>query len=118
MSSLYDAHILNMSNLDHSIYITFTISSLLEFPGDLLAIWGVDAIGRRWSCALSLLLSGITMLICGLLQGENYRFCQFSELSGEILTSKIFYEGQGFATYATFVSLGDFFLFLMSNKVV
>ena len=69
ISSLYDAHILNISNLNHSIYITFTISSFLELPGDLFAIWGIDALGRRWSCALSLFLSGFCMLICGVLPG-------------------------------------------------
>ncbi len=36
ISSLYDAHILNMANLNQSIYIAFTASSLMELPGSLV----------------------------------------------------------------------------------
>jgi hypothetical protein len=58
IAGLFDAHIRNIANLNFSIYITFTISNLLELPADLLAIWGIDNFGRRWSACVSILLSG------------------------------------------------------------
>ena len=56
------AHILNIANLKYSIYATFTISSLIEFPADVAAIAGLDLLGRRWSAFCSLFLSGLFML--------------------------------------------------------
>eukprot|EP00094_Tigriopus_californicus_P000701 TCALIF_00679-PA protein Name:"Similar to Slc22a21 Solute carrier family 22 member 21 (Mus musculus)" AED:0.35 eAED:0.35 QI:0/0.87/0.55/0.88/0.87/0.77/9/0/461 len=64
---LFDANVRIIGNLDQSIYITFTISSFLELPADLLAIWGLDAIGRRWSAFISMFLSGIAMGVGALL---------------------------------------------------
>eukprot|EP00094_Tigriopus_californicus_P000793 TCALIF_00767-PA protein Name:"Similar to oct-1 Organic cation transporter 1 (Caenorhabditis elegans)" AED:0.12 eAED:0.12 QI:96/0.88/0.8/0.9/0.66/0.6/10/0/526 len=58
---LFDMNVRIIGNLEQSIYITFTISSFLELPADLLAIWGLDWIGRRWSAFISLFLSGIAM---------------------------------------------------------
>ena len=36
---------------------------MIEFPSDMLAIWGLDRIGRRWSAVLSLLGFFFTMFI-------------------------------------------------------
>ena len=44
---LFDGHVRNISNIDYSIYVTFTISSALELPADLLSIPAVDQVGRR-----------------------------------------------------------------------
>ena len=53
-SVLFDGHIRNIENLNYSIYWTFTISSALELPSDLLSILGMEMIGRRWSAVISL----------------------------------------------------------------
>ena len=53
-SVLFDGHIRNIENLNYSIYWTFTISSALELPSDLLSIVGMEVIGRRWSAVISL----------------------------------------------------------------
>ena len=45
---LFDGHVRNISNIDYSIYATFTISAALELPADLLSIPCIDHIGRRW----------------------------------------------------------------------
>ena len=66
---IFDGHCRNIENLDFSIYISFTISSFLELPSDLLSIVGMDYIGRRWSSAISLALSGIFLLPCAWIQG-------------------------------------------------
>ncbi len=69
IAGMFDAHIRNIANLDYSIYATFTISSLLELPADLLAIWGLNFLGRRWSACLSQLLAGICSFLCPLFFG-------------------------------------------------
>ena len=53
IAGMFDGHIRNISNLSHSLYATFTISSALELPADLLAVWGLNFIGRRWSALSS-----------------------------------------------------------------
>jgi len=40
---------------------------MLELPADLLAIWGADNLGRRWSCSLALALSGACTAASGAL---------------------------------------------------
>ena len=62
-SILFDAHIRNVDSLQYSIYWTFTISSFIELPADLLSIWGLEIIGRRWSAVVSLLAFSITMFV-------------------------------------------------------
>lgn len=60
-NGLFDMNVRIIGNLEQSIYVTFTISSFLELPADLLAIWGLDLIGRRWSTFISLFFSGVVM---------------------------------------------------------
>ena len=62
-SILFDAHIRNLDSLEYSIYWTFTISSFIELPADLLSIWGLEIIGRRWSAVVSLVAFSITMFV-------------------------------------------------------
>lgn len=62
-SILFDAHIRNIDSLQYSIYWTFTISSFIELPADLLSIWGLEIIGRRWSAVISLVAFSITMFV-------------------------------------------------------
>ena len=66
---LFDGHIRNIVNLKYDIYTTFTLSAALELPADLLSIVCLDHLGRRWSAAGSLFLSGICMIVCGLVPG-------------------------------------------------
>ena len=62
-----------LSNLNYSIYATFTISAAIELQADLLAIWGLNWLGRRASAFVSLTLSGLCMVICGLYLGKNLK---------------------------------------------
>ena len=68
-SLAFDGHVRNISNLNFSFYLTFIISILLELPADLLAIWGLNSLGRRWSATLSLALSSVAMIICAFMLG-------------------------------------------------
>jgi len=67
---VFDGHVRNIQNLDFSIYIAFTLSAFLELPADLLSIPGLNWLGRRWSAAISLALSGIFMIPCAWLQSD------------------------------------------------
>ena len=71
IAGVFDGHIRNISNLDDSIYATFTVSSALELPADLLCIWGLNFFGRRWSAVGSMALSGVCMLVCPIIMGEK-----------------------------------------------
>ncbi len=70
IAGMFDGHIRNIANLRYSIYATFTISSLLELPADLLAAWGLNWLGRRWSACLSQLLAAACTLVCPIFFGH------------------------------------------------
>ena len=63
-SFLFEANYRNVANLPYSIFWTFTLYSLLEFPSDIVSIWGLDIIGRRFSAVASLGSFSIMMIIC------------------------------------------------------
>ena len=63
-SFLFEANFRNVANLPYSIFWTFTLYSLLEFPSDIVSIWGLDIIGRRFSAVASLGSFSIMMIIC------------------------------------------------------
>jgi len=86
MSSLFDAHLLNMANLNDSLYVSFTVSSLLELPADLIVIWGMDAVGRRWSCFLAMTLSGISMILSGYFYETAFPLTVFAMLGRFFIT--------------------------------
>jgi len=67
VSFLFDGHVLNLVNLDYDIYTSYTIAASLELPADLLTIWMTDNLGRKFSGFSSLLISGVSMIISGLL---------------------------------------------------
>ena len=63
-SFLFEANFRNVANLPYSIYWTFAIYSLLEFPSDIASIWGLDVIGRRFSAVITLGSFSVMMIIC------------------------------------------------------
>ena len=121
-SVIFDGHLRNIENLKFSIYWTFTISSLIEFPSDLLAIWGLDLIGRKWSAVISLLGFFFTMFISTLVF-ENFLlvtifamigrfFITYSmntsaQISLEVVPTEL--RGQGTALANVFAQISNFF---------
>lgn len=77
-ATLFDCHIRNISNLNYSIYWTLTFSAALEIPADLLAIWGIDKLGRRWSSFLSHVCAGAAMILCGIFLGSKFALLSYS----------------------------------------
>ena len=76
ISCVFDATVRNIANLNFEFYLSFMIAAALELPADLFNILGVDWFGRRWSSALSLLLCGLTMVVCGFTKGHQTRIQQ------------------------------------------
>ena len=70
-SLVFDTTARNVTNLNFNIYTSFIITVALEIPADLLSIVSQDYLGRRWSAALSLFTTGVSMLICSALVGKS-----------------------------------------------
>ena len=51
-------------------YVTFMVSTAIEFPADTLAILGINLLGRRWSASLSMLLCAATMAATAATPGQ------------------------------------------------
>ncbi len=66
---LYDGHVRNLVNLNYDIYVTFSVSSALELPADLLSILVLEQLGRKWGSSLAFLLSGVAIGVCGFVLG-------------------------------------------------
>ncbi len=71
---LYDGHVRNLVNLNYDIYVTFSLSSALELPGDLLSIVILEQMGRKWGSSSFLFLSGIAIGICGMVLGMTFMY--------------------------------------------
>ena len=69
ISCIFDTTVRNISNLNFEFYLSFMIAASMELPADLFSIVGINWFGRRWSASLSLLLCGVTMLVCGFVKG-------------------------------------------------
>ena len=67
----FDGHIRNLSNLDFSIYISFSISAGLVLPANIVTIYSLNFLGRRWSAALSQAFACISMVLCAVLVGKS-----------------------------------------------
>ena len=73
ISCVFDTSVRNIANLNFEFYLSFMISAAMELPADLLSIVGINWFGRRWSSALSLLLCGLTMVVCAFSKGRQTR---------------------------------------------
>ena len=69
ISCVFDTTVRNIANLNFEFYLSFMIAASMELPADLFSIVGINWFGRRWSASLSLLLCGVTMLVCGFVKG-------------------------------------------------
>ena len=104
ISCVFDTTVRNIANLNFEFYLSFMIAAAMELPADLFSIVGINWFGRRWSSALSLLLCGLTMVVCAFAKGRQP--LQLTDLdlfvSSEIKTLQVvvFLLGRFFATYA------------------
>ena len=74
ISCIFDTTVRNISNLNFEFYLSFMIAASMELPADLASIVGINWLGRRWSASISLLLTGVTMVICAFTAGQYYQW--------------------------------------------
>ena len=70
ISCIFDTTVRNISNLNFEFYLSFMIAASMELPADLASIVGINWLGRRWSASISLVLTGVTMVICAFTAGQ------------------------------------------------
>ena len=106
-SCVFDTTVRNISNLNFEFYLSFMITSAMELPADLLSIVGITWLGRRWSASLSLLLCGLTMMVCAFVKGRKIKSFHLFHLRLEFIVLQItaFLIGRIFANYAMNVGL-------------
>ncbi|XP_059485227.1 solute carrier family 22 member 1-like isoform X2 [Neocloeon triangulifer] len=69
MTVCYDGHVRNLGNLEQfSLYVTFSLTGLLELPADLLTIVTLDYLGRRWTNFGAMALGALFSLIAASVQ--------------------------------------------------
>ncbi|XP_065676352.1 solute carrier family 22 member 15-like isoform X2 [Hydra vulgaris] len=67
------------SNLGGDRYVNFTMTSLIEFPGSLIAIYFSNKIGRRLTVILSMVVSGLSCIGVSLIpQSSVYNWARIS----------------------------------------
>ena len=71
ISCIFDTTVRNISNLNFEFYLSFMIAASMELPADLCSIVGINWLGRRWSASISLLFTGLTMVVCAFTAGIN-----------------------------------------------
>ena len=60
---IYDGHSRNVLNLGSNPLVMFAIANSLELPADLLLVFILDVIGRRWLAFASLSAAAIFSLV-------------------------------------------------------
>ncbi|KAF4518981.1 hypothetical protein B566_EDAN007769 [Ephemera danica] len=69
MSLSYDGHVRNLGNLEqYSLYVTFSLTGLLELPADVLTIVTLDSLGRRWTNFGALFFSAFFSVLAAAVQ--------------------------------------------------
>ena len=71
INCIFDTTVRNITNLNFEFYLSFMIATSMELPADLLSIFGINWIGRRWSAFLSLFACGVTMIVCAFTAGNT-----------------------------------------------
>nr|XP_034179644.1 carcinine transporter-like [Osmia lignaria] len=54
----YDGHVRCLTSLGIDVFTTFTIASATEFPAEVLIIYVLDTLGRRWTLFAAVFISG------------------------------------------------------------
>ncbi|XP_016981365.2 solute carrier family 22 member 3 [Drosophila rhopaloa] len=67
---VYDAHVRVVSLLDTDVFITFSLSSLVEIPAGIVPILLLDRVGRKPVMAAVMLFCAVFSLLAGLLQRQ------------------------------------------------
>ena len=73
ISCVFDTTVRLITNLKFEFYYSFMIAASMELPADLCSIVGINWLGRRWSASISLLFTGLTMVVCAFTAGMLHK---------------------------------------------
>lgn len=71
---VYDGHVRSLAILPYNVFVTNSVAGLLELPADLVPVFTLDHLGRRWTCFGALFLSGIAAIASGLLPAGSFNY--------------------------------------------
>ena len=60
----YYATSVNTGTLGGDVYLNTFIAGALEFPADIMCVFIIIRLGRRWSLSMGMLMGGIFMIAC------------------------------------------------------
>ena len=60
----------NIANLNFEFYFTFMAVAAIDFPAHILAILGINLLGRRWSAFLSMNMCAIIITFSAIFRGR------------------------------------------------
>ncbi len=56
---VYDGHVRSLESLAYNVFITNSLAGFLEFPADLIPVFTMDRLGRRWTMHISLIVAAL-----------------------------------------------------------
>lgn len=68
----YHTNVYNTSFLGTDVYLSYTLSSLVELPGMLLVLFGLDTLGRRWPMIIVTGFAGIVGIVSILFRNGSH----------------------------------------------
>ena len=63
---VYDGYVRSLAILPYSVFITNSVAGSLELPADLVPVFTLDRLGRRWTLMLALGCAGLAGIATGL----------------------------------------------------
>ena len=67
---IFTISIRNITNLNFEFYFTFMTMASIDFPAQILAILGINLLGRRWSAFLSMNMCAIIITFSAIFWGR------------------------------------------------
>lgn len=68
----YHTNVYNTSFLGTNVYLSYTLGSLVELPGLLLVLFGLDTLGRRWPMIIVTGVAGIVGVVAILFRNGSH----------------------------------------------
>lgn len=68
----YHTNVYNTSFLGTDVYLSYTLGSLVELPGMLLVLFGLDTLGRRWPMIIVTGVAGIVGILSILFRNGSH----------------------------------------------
>ena len=71
---VYDGYVRSLDILPYSVFVTNSVAGALELPADMVPIFTLDRIGRRWTLLMALGGAGVAGIATGLVPSREFFF--------------------------------------------